>query len=79
MTIWMLLTQHILWSVAFAMVAWGTINSAIPVGWATWLSRAVSDEPESGGGLLVGSIQLAIMCGGALGGYLLDRTSITGT
>ena len=78
-TLWMLLTQHLLWSVAFAMIAWGTINSAIPVGWSTWLSRVVSDEPESGGGLLVGSIQLAIMCGGALGGYLLDHTSITGT
>jgi predicted MFS family arabinose efflux permease len=78
-TIWMLLTQHLLWSVAFAMIVWGTINSAIPVGWSTWLSQVVSDEPESGGGFLVGSIQLAIMCGGALGGYLLDHTSITGT
>ncbi len=78
-TLWMLLTQHLVWSVAFAMIAWGTINSAIPVGWSTWLSRIVSDEPESGGGLLVGSIQLAIMCGGALGGILLDHTSIIGT
>ena len=78
-TMWMLLTQHILWSVALAMIAWGTINSAIPVCWSTWLSIGISDEPESGGGLLVGSIQLAIMSGGAFGGYLLDRVSITGT
>jgi predicted MFS family arabinose efflux permease len=78
-TMWMLLTQHNLWSVALAMIAWGTINSAIPVCWSTWLSRGVSDEPESGGGLLVGAIQLAIMSGGALGGYLLDNVSITGT
>ncbi len=76
---WMLLTQHILWSVALAMIAWGAINSAIPVCWSTWLSQGVRDEPESGGGLMVGAIQLSIMSGGALGGYLLDRTSITGT
>jgi predicted MFS family arabinose efflux permease len=76
---WMLLTQHILWSVALAMIAWGTINSAIPVCWSTWLSQGVGDEPESGGGLMVGAIQLSIMSGGALGGYFLDRTSITGT
>ena len=78
-TVWMLLTPHFLWSVALAMIAWGTINSAIPVCWSTWLSRGIADQPESGGGLLVGAIQLAIMSGGALGGYLLDRISITGT
>jgi predicted MFS family arabinose efflux permease len=78
-TLWMLMTQHVLWSVALAMIAWGTINSAIPVCWSTWLSQGIRDEPESGGGLLVGAIQLSIMSGGALGGYLLDRTSITGT
>lgn len=78
-TVWMLVTQHVLWSVALAMVAWGTINSAIPVCWSTWLSQGVRDEPESGGGLMVAAIQLAIMSGGALGGYILDRTSISGT
>ena len=76
---WMLLTQHILWSVALAMIAWGAINSAIPVCWSTWLAQGVRDEPESGGGLMVGAIQLSILSGGALGGYLLDHTSITGT
>jgi len=55
-TIWLLVTQHILWSVALAMVAWGAINSAIPVCWSTWLSKGISDEPESGGGLMVGAI-----------------------
>lgn len=78
-TVWMLLTQHFLWSVALAMIAWGTINSAIPVCWSTWLSQGIRDEPESGGGLMVGAIQLSIMAGGVFGGYLLDRTSITGT
>ncbi len=78
-TIWMLLVQHSLWSVAIAMIAWGTVNSAIPVCWSTWLSIGVNDEPESGGGLMVGAIQLSIMSGAALGGLLLDHLSISGT
>ena len=78
-TLWMLAAQHILWSVGVAMFLWGIINSAIPVCWSTWLSQAVRDEPESGGGLMIGAIQLSIMSGGALGGLLLDRTSIAGT
>lgn len=33
---------------AVALVAWGTLNSAIPVCWSTWLSKGIRDEPESG-------------------------------
>ncbi len=62
--------------VAVAMFAWGALNSAIPVCWSTWLSKGISDEPESGGGLMVGAIQLAIMLGGAFGGLLLDHISV---
>lgn len=36
-------------------------------------------SPESGGGLLVATIQLAIMTGAAFGGILLDHFSITAT
>ena len=32
------------------MIAWGALNCAIPVCWSTWLSKGISDEPESGGG-----------------------------
>jgi len=38
-TLWLLLTQHILWSVALGMFGWGAINSAIPVCWSTWLRQ----------------------------------------
>ena len=65
--------------VAFAMFAWGALNSAIPVCWSTWLSKGIKDEPESGGGLLVGAIQLSIMLGGAFGGFLLDHISVAAT
>ncbi|WP_205960371.1 MFS transporter [Ramlibacter henchirensis] len=66
-------------AVGLAMVAWGAINAAIPVCWSNWLAKGVADEPEAGGGLLVAAIQLAIMLGAALGGWLLDHFSITAT
>jgi len=78
-TLAMLAAGHWLWAVGGLMVAWGTLNSAIPVCWSTWLSKGVADDPESGGGLMVAAIQLAIMLGGGLGGLLLDGVSITAT
>lgn len=75
-TVAMLAFGHSIWAVAVAMVAWGALNAAIPVCWSTWLSRGIEDEPESGGGLMVAAIQLAIMLGAAFGGMLLDRISI---
>jgi predicted MFS family arabinose efflux permease len=64
---------------ALAMFGWGALNSAIPVCWSTWLSEGISDEPESGGGLMVGAIQLSIMLGAAFGGVLLDHISAIAT
>ncbi|HEV7299868.1 MAG TPA: MFS transporter [Tepidisphaeraceae bacterium] len=71
--------QHSLWAVGLTLFVWGTLNSAVPVCWSTWLSREIADEPESGGGLMVAAIQLAIMLGAGLGGLLLDHASITAT
>ena len=78
-TLALLAVGHVFWAVALALVAWGALNAAIPVAWSTWLSKGIADEPESGGGLLVAAIQLAIMLGAALGGVLLDHLSITAT
>jgi predicted MFS family arabinose efflux permease len=78
-TLALLAVGHVLWAVALALVAWGALNAAIPVAWSTWLSKGIADEPESGGGLLVAAIQLAIMIGAALGGVLLDHLSIMAT
>lgn len=75
-TLGMLASGHVLWGVAATMFAWGTLNSAIPVAWGAWLTKGVSDEPESGGGLMVAAIQLSIMLGAAFGGLLLDHISI---
>ena len=69
----------LLWPAALTLVAWGAINAAIPVAWSTWLSQGVADQPDAGGGLLVAAIQLAIMLGAAIGGFLLDHVSLTAT
>ena len=75
----MLGAGHVFWAVGLLMIVWGILNSAIPVCWSTWLSKGIADDPDSGGGLMVAAIQLAIMLGGAFGGFLLDRMSITAT
>jgi predicted MFS family arabinose efflux permease len=42
------------------------------VEWPAWLSEAVRDRPGSGDGLMVASIQLAIMLGAPHDGLLLQ-------
>ncbi len=68
---------HLFWGVACMLVGWGALNAALPVCWSTWLAKEISDQPESGGGLMVASIQLAIMLGGSFGGHLLDSINVT--
>ena len=75
----LLLAARSIPAVAILMIAWGGINSAIPVAWSAWLAKAINDEPESGGGLMVAVIQLSIMLGAASGGWLLDHWSISAT
>lgn len=59
-------------SVAVLLVGWGLIGTAAPVAWWTWVSRALPDQAEAGGGLMVAVIQLAITLGAAFGGMLFD-------
>ena len=78
-TIGLFITGRSVSIVAPLLIAWGAINSAIPVAWSAWLAKEITDEPESGGGLMVAAIQLSIMLGAALGGWLLDHWSISAT
>lgn len=78
-TLAMVAAGHMVWGVAVAMIAWGALNSAIPVSWFNWLTVGVKDEPEAAGGLMVAGIQLAIMGGAAFGGLLLDHFSVAAT
>jgi predicted MFS family arabinose efflux permease len=59
-------------SVAVLLALWGMIGTAAPVAWWTWVSKALPDEAEAGGGLMVAVIQLAITLGASLGGMLFD-------
>lgn len=61
------------------LALWSLGQGVIPVGWSTWLTRTIPEQAESGGGILVAVIQLAIMGGAALGGVVMDATSIHGT
>lgn len=58
--------------VVAALVGWGFLGTAAPVGWGTWLSRILPDDAEAGGGLQVAVIQLAITAGASVGGILFD-------
>jgi len=78
-TLVLLAAGSLFWPVAIALIAWGAVNSAIPVCWSAWIAHALGDQPEAGGGLIVAAIQLAILLGGALGGALLDHLSIEAT
>lgn len=51
---------------------WGLVGTALPVAWWTWLARALPDDAEAGGGLMVAVVQLAITMGAAGGGLLFD-------
>lgn len=59
-------------AVAILLAGWGFFGTAAPVGWGTWLSRALRDDAEAGGGLQVAVIQFAITLGAAVGGFLFD-------
>ncbi|XQW89135.1 MFS transporter [Aeromonas veronii] len=78
-TLALLAVEHHFWSVALMLILWGTLNSAIPVAWSAWITQGIADSPESGGGLMVAAIQLAITLGAAVGGWLLDSLSISAT
>jgi predicted MFS family arabinose efflux permease len=58
--------------VAAAILGWGFLGTAAPVGWGTWLTRVLPDDAEAGGGLQVAVIQLAITAGASIGGLFFD-------
>ena len=58
--------------VAILLMMWGLVGTAAPVAWWTWVSKALPDEAEAGGGLMVAVVQLAITLGAAFGGMLFD-------
>jgi predicted MFS family arabinose efflux permease len=64
---------------ASMMIAlWGLAFGAVPVAWSTWITRAVPDEAESAGGLIVAAVQLAISIGASVGGVFFDVSGARG-
>jgi predicted MFS family arabinose efflux permease len=64
---------------ATIMIAlWGLAFGAVPVAWSTWTTRAVPDEAESAGGLLVAAFQVGIAIGAATGGLVFDVSGARG-
>jgi predicted MFS family arabinose efflux permease len=59
-----------------AVALWGMGFGAVPTTSQTWISRAEPHRVEAAGGLVVATFQLAIALGAALGGVLLDTTSV---
>ncbi len=59
---------------ASLIALWGVGFGTIPVAWSTWMAQAVPDETESGGGLIVAAVQLAITVGAAGGGMIYATT-----
>lgn len=59
--------------VAALLGLWGLLATAAPVGWWSWIARALPIDAEAGGGLMVAVIQLSIALGSTLGGVLFDR------
>lgn len=58
---------------------WGLLATAAPVGWWTWVARALPRDAEAGGGLMVAIIQLCIALGSTFGGALYDAAGHVGT
>ena len=54
------------------LALWGLVATAAPVGWWSWLATALPRDAETGGGLMVATVQLCIAFGSALGGALFD-------
>jgi predicted MFS family arabinose efflux permease len=51
---------------------WGLLATAAPTGWWTWIARALPEDAEAGGGLMVAVIQLSIALGSTAGGMVFD-------
>jgi predicted MFS family arabinose efflux permease len=54
------------------LAIWGLLGTAAPVGWWSWLAKTLPYSAETGGGLMVAVVQLAIALGATVGGLLFD-------
>lgn len=67
----LLLVGHHICCCRFTQPVGATCNAA-PTGWWTWIARALPEDAETGGGLMVAVIQLSIALGSTAGGLVFD-------
>lgn len=60
------------------VVFWGLAFGGVPVAWSNWVARAVPDQAETAGGMVVASVQSSIATGAALGGLVFGSSGVTG-
>ncbi|MCU1573733.1 MAG: transporter [Micrococcaceae bacterium] len=58
---------------------WGLLGTSAPVGWWSWIAKAMPSNAEQGGGLMVAVVQTCIALGSTLGGLLFDSIRYRGT
>lgn len=59
-------------AVSILLALWGVLSTAAPVGWWSWVAHASKADTESGGGLMVATVQFSIALGATVGGILFD-------
>lgn len=57
---------------------WGLAFGGVPVAWSNWVARAIPDQAETAGGMVVASVQSSIAAGAALGGLVFGIGGVTG-
>lgn len=63
---------------ALLTAIWGLAFGGVPVAWSNWVARALPDQAESAGGMVVASVQSAIAAGAAAGGLMFGVSGIAG-
>lgn len=66
-------------AVCVLLGVWGVLSTAAPVGWWSWVAHATASDTESGGGLMVATVQFSIALGSTLGGILFDQFGFQST
>jgi len=57
---------------------WGLAFGGVPVAWSNWVARAVPDQAETAGGMVVACVQSSIAAGAALGGMVFGFGGVIG-
>lgn len=57
---------------------WGLAFGGVPVAWSNWVARAVPDQAETAGGMVVAAVQSSIAAGAALGGMVFGFGGVNG-